>query len=274
MKLYSTVPQTLAEENMVLFLHCFNKGHDTLQMTAIQILSDILTTHPSILKSSEDPNVSKSIYKVFSKGLKATQSPDVQSAATIALCKLMLTTIITEEDLLKLLVTSYFELATRENATMRQALSYFLPVYCHSRRENMERMGRVVPSIVHALVGLEEELDENEEMIGMTVVTNMLIEWTDARKLVVQNAANVGWDEAGRKENKAVNGDIHLDLAEALLERAMAHTCPSKISNMPLPSSLNMLIYYYRRRRKETHLLDAGEALYHICFDPGQVAIC
>jgi len=152
----------------------------------------------------------------------------VQSAATTALCKLMLTNIITEEDLLKQLVICYFEPATKENAAMRQALSYFLPVYCHSRRENMERMANVVPGVIHAIVGLGEELDDDEEMVGMGVVVNMLTEWTDARKLVVQDAAAVSWDEAGRKEIQAVNGDIHLDMAESMLERVMGHGCPSK----------------------------------------------
>ncbi|MCJ1403422.1 hypothetical protein MMC11_006645 [Xylographa trunciseda] len=232
--------KTLAEENLTLFLHCFSKGHDALQTTAIHILSDILTTHPSLLTQSADPNMPKSIFKVFHKGLKAVHTPDVQSAATTALCKLMLTLVITDEDLLKQLVVCFFEPATKENAAVRQALSYFIPVYCHSRRENMERMGKVVPGVLHALVGLEEELDEDEEMVGMTVVTNMLVEWTDARKLVVQDDTAVSWDEAGRKEPKAVNGDIHLDLADALLEKTMAHGCP-KEEKKPILSMLGKL---------------------------------
>ncbi|MCJ1438094.1 hypothetical protein MMC27_007481 [Xylographa pallens] len=232
--------KTLAEENLTLFLHCFSKGHDALQTTAIQILSDILTTHPSLLTQSVDPNMPKSIFKVFHKGLKAVHTPEVQSAATTALCKLMLTLVVTDEDLLKQLVICFFEPATKENATMRQALSYFLPVYCRSRRENMERMGKVVPGVLHALMGLEEELDEDEEMVGMTVVTNMLVEWTDARKLVVLDDVAVSWDEAGRKEIKTVNGDIHLDLADALLEKAMVHGCP-KEEKKPILSMLGKL---------------------------------
>lgn len=220
--------QTLAEENLTLFLHCFSKGHDALQVTALHVLSDIFTSHPTLISQSPDPALQKSIFKVFSKGLKATQAPDVQSAATTALCKLMLTNIVTEEDLLKQLVICYFEPATKENAAMRQALSYFLPVYCHSRRENMERMANVVPGVIHAIVGLGEELEDDEEMVGVGVVVNMLTEWTDARKLVVQDAAAVSWDEAGRKEIRAVNGDIHLDMAESMLERVMSHGCPSK----------------------------------------------
>ena len=93
----------------------------------------------------------------------------------------------------------------------------------------MERMGKVVPAVVHSLLGLGEELDEEEEMVGMTVIANMLIDWTDARKLVVQDDTRVSWAEAGKKEVKAVNADIHLDLAAEVLEKAMTHGCPSEI---------------------------------------------
>ncbi len=81
---------------------------------------------------------------------------------------------------------------------------------------------------MHAVVDLSEELDEGEEMVGISVVGNMLVDWTDARKLVVQDEASVTWDEAGKKEAKAVNGNVHLVLAESLLERALSHGCSSK----------------------------------------------
>jgi condensin complex subunit 3 len=212
-----------------LFLHCFTKGHDALQVTAIHILADILTTHPSLLSAQDtDTNLQKQILKIFSKGMKADYSPDVQSATTVALCKLMLTSVIQDVDLLKQVVICYFDPATKENAAVRQALTYFLPVYCHSRRENMQRMSYVAGGVMHALVDMGDELDEGEEMVGISTVGNILVDWTDARKLVVQDEALVSWDEAGRREVKAVKGDVHLDLAESLLEQAMNHGCSSK----------------------------------------------
>jgi len=160
--------------------------------------------------------------------MKVEQAPEVQSATTTALCKMMLTSIIHDEDLLSQVVIRFFDPATKENAGVRQALSYFLPVYCHSRRENMERMAAVAAGVMHAVVDMSEELEEGEEMVGLSVVGNMLVDWTDARKLVVQDEAAVSWDEAGKKEVRAVNGDIHLDLADSILERAMSHACSSK----------------------------------------------
>lgn len=222
--------KNLADENLSLFLHCFNKGHDALQVTAIHILADMLTIHPSLLSSpAADLALQKQIFKIFAKGMKAETSPDVQAATTIALCKLMLTSVITDEDLLKTAVVLYLDPASRENAGVRQALTYFLPVYCYSRRENMESMAKIAGGVIHAVVDLADEMDEGEDMVGVGVVGNMLVDWTDARKLVVPDEEAISWDEAGKQHVKAVNGDVHLILAESLLERLLGHGCSSKL---------------------------------------------
>lgn len=226
------------------------------------MISDILATHSSLLSSQKgDVAIQKSVSKMFHKALKATYETDVQSAAIIALCKLMLTGVIQDEDLLKQIIICFFDPATKGNAVVRQALSYFLPVYCHSRRENMEKMAVVVPGVIHSLIGLIEELDEDEEMVGIGVVGNMLLDWTDTRKLVIQDEDGLGWGESGKREAKAVNGDIHLDLAVELLEKVMSHGCTSKPPHSwPLyhTSYLNVVI----RRRKEGDHSFAWQALH------------
>ena len=244
--------QTLADENVTLFVHCFAKGHDALQVTAVQVLADILTTHPSlVLSATADAALQKSVSKIFARGMKAEHAPDVQAAATIALCKLMLTSVIRDEDLLKQIVVCYFDPTTKDNAGVRQALSYFLPVYCHSRRENMERMANVAGGVMHLLVDMSEEIEAGEEMVGIGTVGNMLVDWTDARKLIVQNETTISWDEAGRKEVKAVNGDIHLNLAESLLQRAMNHGCSSKRNRRNFISGAAN--GWYRRGQESPH---------------------
>ncbi|KAL8769405.1 MAG: hypothetical protein Q9209_004633 [Squamulea sp. 1 TL-2023] len=218
--------KALAEENLTLFLHCFTKGHDALQVSALHILSDILIVHANLVAADNvDPALQKSVYKIFAKGLKASTTPEVQTAATTALCKLMLTSVIRDEDLLKQLVTLFFDPAAKENPAVTQALSYFLPVFCHSKRENMELMAAIAGSVVHNHVNLADEMNEEEEAVGVNIVGNMLVDWTDPRKLVVQDAGSIHWNEAGGKDATAVNGDIHLTLADSLLERALAHGC-------------------------------------------------
>ena len=248
--------QKLAEENLTLFLHCFTKGHDALQVTAIHVLADILETHPNLLGGHDllnaDSNLQKSVLKIFAKGMKAQHSPEVQSAATTALCKLMLTSVIKDQDLLKQAVICFFDPALKDNIGVRQALSYSLPVYCHSRRENMERMASVAGGIMHAVVDLSEGLNEGEEMVSIGMVGNMLVDWTDARKLIIQNEGSVRWDEAGKKEIKAVNGDLHLVLAEDLLTRALNHGCSSKSSYCNEEKTTELTSY--AKERTEKHI--------------------
>ncbi|KAI9846360.1 MAG: hypothetical protein M1837_004213 [Sclerophora amabilis] len=220
--------KTLAEENLTLFLHCFNKGHDALQVYALHILSDILTTHGSALLDSANFENGKPIYKLYTKALKADDRPEAQSAACTAVCKLMLGCVIKDEDLLKTLVVAYFDPSTAENLGLRQALTYFLPVYCHSRKENQERMQRVAVPVMHSLIQINDDLDEEEEMVGLTVIAAHLADWTDPRKLVVAGtpAGESLFDESGRKDAaKAVPGDIHLDLAKDVLEKMFSSGC-------------------------------------------------
>ena len=91
----------------------------------------------------------------------------------------------------------------------------------------METMANVAGGVMHLMLDMSEELG-GEDMVGINMVGNMLVDWTDARKLVVQDDATISWDEAGSKEAKAVNSGFHLDLAESLLQRVICHGCSSK----------------------------------------------
>ncbi|ERF71205.1 hypothetical protein EPUS_07888 [Endocarpon pusillum Z07020] len=154
--------RSLAEENITLFIHCFSKGHENLQITSLQILCDIITTHPDLLSNaSEEPSPSttdptsiplyqKPLLKCLTRALspKYTPLPTIQSTAATSLSKLLLTSRLhlpepSIDTLLQQLTVSFFDPRTSDNPSLRQALAYFLPVYVHSRLENCERMGRV-----------------------------------------------------------------------------------------------------------------------------------
>lgn len=225
--------QNLAEENLTLFLHCFTKGHPALQTIALQIISDILITHPSLLaEPPSDPNTTSTtvgnsenallrpILKAFSRSLKSSNQ-DVQSTGANALAKLMLSRLITSPDLLKQLVVAFFDPDTAANAHLRQSLSYFLPVYCHSRAENAVRMVEVACPVVAKLATLreaflEEVADAEEEeggMIKLSAVGNMLLDWTDPRKIV-------GFAEVAGATGAADGAsETHLLFAETILDR-------------------------------------------------------
>ncbi|OAX79904.1 hypothetical protein ACJ72_05774 [Emergomyces africanus] len=219
--------KTLAEENMSLFIHCYTKGHEVLQETAIRILADILTTHTSILLPVPSPNESNSVVpppfqkpllKVFAKSLKASSPPIVQTAAVTALAKLLLTGTLSPsgpnvpssikelnensiDTLLQALVLAFFHPRTQDNLALRQALTYFLPVYCHSRPANAQHMRKIAVPVVHSVLSaaddfysleadedsdgeIDESVGEKEVKSLMANVVGMLVEWTDDRRIV------------------------------------------------------------------------------------------
>ncbi|KAM0699317.1 hypothetical protein Q7P36_001364 [Cladosporium allicinum] len=220
--------KNLAEENLTLFLHCFLKGHPALQTIALQIITDILVTHPSLLaeptnEEEENPLI-KPILKAYSRSIKSND-PAVQATGATALSKAMLSRLITEPDLLKQLVVAYFDPDTADNAQLRQSLSYFLPVYCHSRAENATRMVTVACPVIAKLATireafLEEVADAEEEedgMVKLSAVGNMLLDWTDPRKIFGFAEAAGGPGSAAASADGA--SETHYLFAEHILER-------------------------------------------------------
>ena len=226
--------QNLAEENLTLFLHCFAKGHPALQTIALQIIADMLITHPSLLaepnvdvtattESPEANQLQQQVVKAFSKSLKS-DDPTVQSTGATALSKTMLSRLIQDASLLKQLVIAYFDPDTNTNAHLRQSLSYFLPVYCHSRAENAKRMVEITCPVIAKLATLRESLldvdleeDGGEGMVKLNVIGQMILDWTDPRKIV-------GFAEvAGTKAAADGAGETHFLLAELVLVRM--NTC-------------------------------------------------
>ncbi|KAG8627712.1 hypothetical protein KVT40_003585 [Elsinoe batatas] len=218
--------KNLAQENLTLFLHCFAKGHPELQIIAIQILTDILTTHPLLLAPSPSETdastldaspLLKPVLKTFSRALKS-ESPEVQSTGATALSKLMLSHLITDTDILRQLIITFFDPDTSTNAQLRQALSYFLPVYCHSRYDNAARVVQVATGVISRVGGMREAFveemdDEGGEMVTTAFVGGLLVDWTDPRKIVGREALGLSQEAEGEKTS------THLLLAEQILER-------------------------------------------------------
>lgn len=233
--LCSLLDRSLAEENLTLFMHFFSKGHTALQITALHILTDILNVHGSQLLAN-NPNLLKVYVKALRSGAK---SPEVQAVATIAASKLLLGRVVTDIDasaeLLKTLVIAYFEPASSQNQSVRQALNYFLPVFCYSRPENQDLMRSVALDALHALYNVREGLEDDDadvddEMVSLSTIGACLVDWTDPRKCF---SPDVGTD-AEKKTN--VNGDVHLEFARNVLERLDSNCsskCPRCMTDVP-----------------------------------------
>ena len=218
--LCALLDKSLAEENLTLFMHFYSKGHSALQITALQILTDILNKHGAHLLESNP-----ALLKVYLKALRSgAKTPEVQAAATVAVAKLMLGRVIGDtstaiDDLLRTLVVLYFDPSSAHNQGVRQTLSYFLPVYSFSRKENQDRMRTVALDAMHKLFEAQETLDDDGDaevdVISLSTIGAHLVDWTDPRKCYVPGNQLYAADESKR----AVNGDVHLRFAKDLLEK-------------------------------------------------------
>ncbi|KAL4882214.1 nuclear condensing complex subunit [Aspergillus karnatakaensis] len=252
--------KTLAEENMTLFIHCYSKGHDNLQVTAIQILCDMLTSHPSLLapvtqadkETVSPPAFQKPLLKVFARALKSSSPSVVQTGAAAALSKLMLTGAFTPsaanippaiqefnqhaiETLLQSLVVSFFHPRTRDNPALRQSLAYFFPVFCHSRPENTQHMRKITVPVIRTILNSAEEyysLEAEEDSDGE------IDETAGEKELKALMSGVIGmlseWTDerrviglggervlAGGPASSNACGFIHLELVKDILERVL-----------------------------------------------------
>ncbi|KAJ3493371.1 hypothetical protein NLG97_g4773 [Lecanicillium saksenae] len=210
--------RSLAEENLSLFIHFFSKGHSALQVTSLHILTDILNVHGAHLFSS-----TPALLKVYVKAVKSgSRAPEVQAAAVIAVSKLLLGRVVSDEEacqeLLKSLVVAYFDPTSAGNQTVRQALNYFLPVFCYSRATNQELMRSIALPALHTLLNVREGLEDDDEadieedMVSMPAIGACLVDWTDPRKVYSPTSLL-------EPEKKALNGDVHLELALDIMDR-------------------------------------------------------
>ncbi|QPG95733.1 hypothetical protein C2857_001860 [Epichloe festucae Fl1] len=215
--LCALLDRSLAEENLGLFIHFFNKGHTALQITALHILTDILNVHGYQLMSS-----TPGLLKVYIKAVKGgPKAPEVQAAAVVAASKLLLGRVVSEEEaceeLLKALVVAYFDPASATNQPVRQALNYFLPVFSYSRAANQDLMRAISLQALHSLLNLREGLEDDdvdveEDMVSMTAIGACLVDWTDPRKCYTPGVAL-------DSEKKNVNGDVHLQFGQDIIEK-------------------------------------------------------
>ncbi|KAH8668295.1 nuclear condensing complex subunit, partial [Xylariales sp. PMI_506] len=160
--LCSLLDRPLAEENLTLFMHFFSKGHSALQITALHILTDILNVHGAQLLTANP-----TLLKVYVKALRSgSRNPEVQGAATVAVSKLLLGRVVTDREtsgeLLKTLIVAYFDPSTADNQSVRQALNYFLPVFCYSRPENQDLLRSVALEALHLLYNVRESLEDDD----------------------------------------------------------------------------------------------------------------
>ncbi|CAI6293814.1 unnamed protein product [Periconia digitata] len=256
----------LALKNLDLFFHCFAKGHDALKEIVIQVLADVIITHPSLLappapdseseeeEESAEPKENPLIRPLTKVLLKSFRSDDTQISlmACTASSKLLLLGILpptATAEVLRAFALTYFDPETAHNPALRQALSYFLPVFCHSKLKNALLMAQIAVPVVSKLLLMREDVsDEGDEMVSWPVITAHLADWTDGRKVVGVGVSSTttpldpatAAQQTQSTEQQQQAEEPHIHLATDILERALAHAC-SKDERKPLLTLLGKL---------------------------------
>ncbi|KAI5780914.1 nuclear condensing complex subunit [Geopyxis carbonaria] len=218
--------RNVAEENLGLFGHCYAKGTNSIKIEALQIISDILLTHGLAVLATQPTLDEKTLFRLFAKIIKSEDvAESVQATAVEALCKLMLASVVSDAELLKTLAVAYFNPATAQNQTLRQTLSYFLPVYTHSSPAHAAMMAAIAVPILHTLHTLADTSDAPpSDTIPLPVIAAHLVEWTDPRKIISLSPHSSSAASKTISENALAEPTTHALLANAALARLPACT--------------------------------------------------
>ncbi|KAF2021119.1 ARM repeat-containing protein [Aaosphaeria arxii CBS 175.79] len=269
----------LASSNVELFLHCYSIGPDSLKVIVIQVLTDIIITHPTLIaplppdpededeeqEGEPEPTPNPWLKHIMKMFLKAFNSDKRYLAleACVAGSKLLFLNVLPPASvaiLLKAFTLAYFDPDTASNTAVSQALSYFLPVFCHSRAKNALLMSQLAVPVIQKLLVMREDIDEEaDEMVGWPIVAGHLSEWTDGRRVV--GATEQGVD--GKINNLEGAEEPHIQLAIDILERALRDTC-TRDEKKPLLSLLTKLYISSTPSKHEAAYIDALRDLHQL----------
>ncbi len=110
------------------------------------------------------------------------EEPEVLATSVVGIAKLMLSGMVTDEEILTRLVLLYFASETADNQELRQCLSYFFPVYCYSNPTNQRRLASVALSALGLLKGVYDDLEHKAVMTAPLQIGAQLLDWADPQK--------------------------------------------------------------------------------------------
>ncbi|GME75722.1 unnamed protein product [[Candida] boidinii] len=214
----------LAINSMFLYGVCVSKGEDSLKITALQVICDLLSIHGTSILESDTPNSvdSLAIAKLYYRTLRDDTKKDVQAASGESLYKLFLSDILSEDELFESTLLAYFNPSINNNEKLKQCLSFCIPVYSFSHVSHQDRVSRVVCDTLVRLFqswnDMQETLENNNSSINssnntITTPSNIiqqLIYWTDPYRVV------------RRSEEDAMRSSIQIEVGIHLL-RVLEH---------------------------------------------------
>lgn len=212
--------RAVAREHLELFMVCYARGDEDLQITALRTLTDVLLCHPA-LASDED-----ALLRVYLKAF-ASESEDVQACAVLGCSKLLLFGRIVADTadargLLREMCALYYDPASFDRHALKQSLAYFFPCYALSAAPNMRTLAAaVVPTIRRAAKQRRRRADDDEsddEGVPLSDVVAQLLDWTNPLKRVDRTGADAA--------AAAAEDGVQVEIASEMLKRLHLHDPP------------------------------------------------
>ncbi|GAA5893397.1 hypothetical protein JCM5296_004865 [Sporobolomyces johnsonii] len=176
-----------------------------LQVKILQTLFDLLILHG--INFGEERGFGSGIILGFLSSSLDQEDPHVAATAVVGIAKLMLSGMVTDEEILSRLVLLYFAGETADNQELRQCLSYFLPVYCYSNPQNQRRVSNVVLKTLDVLRSVYDDLKDKSSMVTPLQIGSQLVDWTDPQKAA---------DAEGVQPDETIQVDLAINMVKAL----------------------------------------------------------
>ncbi|GAA5998124.1 condensin subunit YCG1 [Rhodotorula paludigena] len=176
-----------------------------LQVKVLQTLFDLLVLHG--INFGEERGFGADIILGFLGSSLDQEDPQAAATAVVGIAKLMLSGMVTDEEILARLVLLYFAGETADNPELRQCLSYFFPVFCYSNPQNQRRVANVVIKTLDVLRSVYDEVKDKSSMVTPLQIGSQLVDWTDPQKTI--DADHVQPDET-------IQVDLAIKMVKAL----------------------------------------------------------
>ncbi|KIJ25339.1 hypothetical protein M422DRAFT_38823 [Sphaerobolus stellatus SS14] len=201
------IDKRMAMDSFSLFMKQINKvdAAETLRIKVLKIVFDILMVYDKEILGAEN---GKEIVPFILQSLDTAKSPEFQAVVCLGVAKLMLSGMVSDENVLKYIVLAYISPDTKDNQEVRQCLSYFFHVYCYSSSVNQCKMQKIAIETYLQLSEEYSELEDTQDMIPPSQIALLFIDWTDPRNIM-------------EMPNQAVNEGCHVDLAIDMLKAMM-----------------------------------------------------
>nr|CAG8583277.1 9746_t:CDS:10 [Entrophospora candida] len=200
-------PSTSGFIDEVIIPNTQSKDPDLREMTkSLMMLFDIFMTfgYTTITKGTEIPELINDCLK--------SDVEQIQAIAVEGIAKLMLTKLLQDKDILQKLVYLYFGNKTIENIRLRQCLSYFFPVFCHSAYENLQLMQQIfIPTILNLL---KEHKNSKGYLTPPLQISQQMIDWIDPYQVV----------KLPRTEENNIDYGLHADIAINIIKEIYLDT--------------------------------------------------